>query len=52
MLLTTNGVTHDDVGDPVSSRTAPPPELTEDEQAERRRRAADLAAEYRTEMLG
>lgn len=39
------------VGDPVGSRTAPPPELTEDEQAERRQRAADLAAEYRTEML-
>lgn len=39
------------VGDPVRSRTAPPPVLTEDEQAEGRQRAADLAAEYRTEML-
>ena len=39
------------VGDPVDSRTAPPPALSKDEQAERGRRAKALAAKYRTELL-
>jgi quercetin dioxygenase-like cupin family protein len=39
------------VGDPVDSRTAPPPALSKDEQAERVRRAKALAAKYRTELL-
>jgi quercetin dioxygenase-like cupin family protein len=39
------------VGDPVASRTAPPPELTKDELDERRQRAGDLADQYATEML-
>ncbi|SES16626.1 Cupin domain-containing protein [Lentzea xinjiangensis] len=38
------------VGDEVASEDAPPPRLTDDEVAERRRRATALAAEYRTEM--
>jgi len=36
------------VGDPVDGRTAPPPTLGKDEQAERVRRAKALAAKYRT----
>lgn len=39
------------VGDPVNGRTASPPDLTDDEVAERRRRAGILAAQFRTEML-
>lgn len=39
------------VGDPVASRTAPPPELSKAEQAERGQLAKALAAEYRTELL-
>ena len=39
------------VGDPVESRTAPPPTLSEAERAERRERARALAPEYRTELL-
>jgi len=39
------------VGDPVNGRTAPPPELNDDEVTERRRRARTLAARFRTEML-
>lgn len=39
------------VGDRVDDRTAPPPDLTEGEQADRRRLASDLAGSYRTEML-
>jgi hypothetical protein len=39
------------VGDQVGSKDAPPPKLTEDEVAARRKRAVDLAPEYRTEML-
>ncbi|MEU5963266.1 cupin domain-containing protein [Micromonospora parva] len=39
------------VGDVVVGKDAPPPQLTDDELAERRRRATDLAPEYRTEML-
>jgi quercetin dioxygenase-like cupin family protein len=39
------------VGDPVASRTAPPPKLTPAEQAERIERAKALSAKYRTELL-
>jgi mannose-6-phosphate isomerase-like protein (cupin superfamily) len=39
------------VGDPVASRTAPPPKLSQAEQAERGQRAKALAAKYRTELL-
>ncbi|MGA5300221.1 cupin domain-containing protein [Nucisporomicrobium flavum] len=39
------------VGDRVASNDAPPPDLTEDEIADRRRRAAELAPAYRTELL-
>jgi len=38
------------VGDPVASRSAPAPTLTREEQEERRKRAANLAARYRTEL--
>jgi quercetin dioxygenase-like cupin family protein len=39
------------IGDPVASRTGPPPQLSEAEQAERQARADALAPQYRTEML-
>jgi quercetin dioxygenase-like cupin family protein len=39
------------VGDPVGSRTAPPPPLNEEQVTERQRHAQELAARYRTEML-
>jgi quercetin dioxygenase-like cupin family protein len=39
------------IGDPVATRTAPPPKLTEAEQAERRARAVALAPQFRTELL-
>ncbi len=39
------------VGDPVDSRTAPPPKLSPVEQAERIHRAKALSAKYRTELL-
>jgi quercetin dioxygenase-like cupin family protein len=39
------------VGDAVGGRTAPPPPLSEEQVAERQRRAAELAARYRTELL-
>jgi len=39
------------VGDPVDSRTAPPPKLSPAEQAERIQRAKSLSAQYRTELL-
>jgi quercetin dioxygenase-like cupin family protein len=39
------------VGDPVDSRTAPPPKLSPTEQAERGHRAKTLAAQYRTKLL-
>ncbi|MFY1669540.1 cupin domain-containing protein [Plantactinospora sp. WMMB334] len=39
------------VGDEVASKDAPPPSLTADEVAERRKRATELAPAYRTEML-
>jgi quercetin dioxygenase-like cupin family protein len=39
------------IGDPVDSRTAPPPKLSKDEQAERIQRAKALSARYRTELL-
>jgi quercetin dioxygenase-like cupin family protein len=40
-----------EVGDPVDSRTAPPPKLSPAEQAERVQRAKSLSAKYRTELL-
>jgi hypothetical protein len=39
------------IGDPVDSRTAPPPKLSTAEQAERIQRAKALSARYRTELL-
>ena len=39
------------IGDPVDSRTAPPPKLSNAEQAERIQRAKALSAKYRTELL-
>jgi quercetin dioxygenase-like cupin family protein len=39
------------VGDPVDSRTAPPPKLSQAEQTERGQRARALSAQYRTELL-
>lgn len=39
------------VGDLVDSRTAPPPKLSNAEQAERMQRAKALSAKYRTELL-
>lgn len=38
-------------GDPVDTRTAPPPALSQDEIQDRRERAMDLAPEYATEQL-
>jgi quercetin dioxygenase-like cupin family protein len=40
-----------EVGDPVASRTAPPPALTPEEKAARGRKAQALAGQYRTEIL-
>ena len=40
------------VGDPLASRDAPPPALSDAEKAERRSRAQALASKYRTELLG
>lgn len=39
------------VGDPVPSRTSPPPTLTDDEKAERMKRAVALSPRFRTEVL-
>lgn len=39
------------IGDPVSSRTAPPPELDEATRASRMAKAMELAPHFRTEML-
>jgi quercetin dioxygenase-like cupin family protein len=39
------------VGDPIDSRAAPPPKLSEAERAERGQRAKALSAQYRTELL-
>ena len=41
-----------EVGDPVPTRTSPAPDLSEDERAARRRRGAELAAEYGIEIPG
>jgi quercetin dioxygenase-like cupin family protein len=40
------------VGDPVASRSAPPPALSDAERAERGKRARALAPKWRTEILG
>lgn len=39
------------VGDPVASRTTPPPKLSDAERAERGARAKALAAQYKTEFV-
>lgn len=39
------------VGDPVASRTSPPPHLSPEEKAERGRRAQALSAQYVTEII-
>jgi len=39
------------LGDPVDSRTAPPPKLSKAEIAERQEKAGALAAKYRTAMI-
>ncbi len=39
------------IGDPVDSRTAPPPDLDEAAIAARRARAVELAPAYRTDLL-
>ncbi len=39
------------VGDPVDSRTAPPPQLSTEEQQERQQKAERLAPNYNTEIL-
>jgi quercetin dioxygenase-like cupin family protein len=39
------------VGDPVATRTAPPPPLTDAEREERRARGAALAPRFRTEFV-
>jgi uncharacterized cupin superfamily protein len=39
------------VGDPVASRTSPPPSLSLEERAERGKKAQALAAKYRTEFV-
>jgi quercetin dioxygenase-like cupin family protein len=39
------------VGDPVESRTAPPPKLSDAERAERGQRAKTLAPQFHTELL-
>ena len=40
-----------EIGDPVASRTAPPPELDEAAKAERMAKAKALAPKYRTEFV-
>jgi quercetin dioxygenase-like cupin family protein len=40
-----------EVGEPVVSRTSPPPSLSAEEKAARGRKAGALAAKYRTEMV-
>lgn len=39
------------IGDVVPGKDAPPPRLSQDELAERRQRAAELASTYRSEFL-
>jgi uncharacterized cupin superfamily protein len=41
-----------EVGDLVDSRTAPPPNLSAEEIADRRKKMALLLPKYRTEMVG
>jgi uncharacterized cupin superfamily protein len=40
-----------EIGDPVASRTAPPPKLTKEEIAARQTKVGSLLAKYRTEMV-
>ncbi len=40
------------VGDPIESRSSPPPALSAEERAERGRRAKALGPRYRSELLG
>ena len=40
-----------EAGDRVVSRDSPPPQLSKEEQAERGKKAAELAPRYRIEML-
>ena len=40
------------IGDRLESRTARPPQLDDQQMQERKRMALELAAQYRTEMLG
>lgn len=40
-----------EIGDPVASRIASPPRLSKAEQAARQKRAEEIAAQYRTELL-
>jgi hypothetical protein len=39
------------IGFPVDSRTAPPPKVSPEAQAEKRKLLATLAPKYRTEIL-
>jgi hypothetical protein len=39
------------VGDRLESRTAPPPQLDEQQIRERQAKAVELAAQYQTEIL-
>jgi hypothetical protein len=39
------------IGDVVAGKDAPPPQLSQDELAERRRLAGELAETYRSEFL-
>jgi hypothetical protein len=39
------------IGDVIAGKDAPPPQLSPDELAERRHRAAELASTYRSEFL-
>ena len=39
------------IGDVVAGKDAPPPQLSDDEVAERRRRAGELASAFRSEFL-
>jgi glyoxylate utilization-related uncharacterized protein len=40
------------IGEPVDSRTAPPPKLSEEQLQAKIKLAKELSAKYRTELLG